>query len=58
MNLLWPAEHVYLVKEQEKHHVLPSQARLKNMAYMQRMCNESIHYCFSSTQRHQSGLGP
>lgn len=25
MNLLWPAEHVYPVREQEKHQISPSQ---------------------------------
>lgn len=58
MTLLCPVEHVYPVGEQEKHHVLPSQAKLKNMSHMQRMRHESTHYYFSSPWRHQSGLGP
>lgn len=57
MNLLWPAENVYPVREHEKHYISLSQARLRAMALMQRMCNECVHYYSSSTWRHRSGLG-
>jgi len=58
MNSLWSAENVYPFSEQEKHSALPSQTRLRTMAHMQEVCNDSTHYYFSSTCRHQSELGP